>query len=167
MSDNLILNQDTYLYGTVVSSSVINTHWDSLGKTEIYSIEIKPHNPGFMYDFGLFWHAMLGMNCLNGEQVAKSYMNSQTVVFETIVKSMCSGAESHDGEFLPGQDVRVSCRYELSEPVLPPSDSSGYYQQPHIMLRFVDADWEPEENGKEEGPIVTTASAAQLAVYEF
>ena len=141
MSDNLVLNYDTKLYGTVVSSSVVNTRWDSLGKTEIYSIVIKPHNPGFMSNFGLFWHAHLGMNCLNGEQVAKGFMNSQTVVLESIVKPMCSGAESPDGEFVPGQDVRVSCRYELSEPVLPPSDSSGYYQQPRIMLRFVDTDW--------------------------
>ena len=167
MSDTLTLNQDSHLFGTVVASNVCTLHWDSLGKTKIYSIEIKPHKPGFMFDFGLFWEAMMGMNCLNGEQTRDAFINSQTVVLVTIVKPMCSGAESPDGEFLPGQDVRVSCRYELSKPVLPPSDSNGYYLQPVIMLRFVDADWDPEENGKEEGPIVSTASAEQLAVYDF
>ena len=167
MSDTLILDQDSQLFGTVVASNVCTPHWDSLGKTKIYSIEIKPHKPGFMFDFGLFWEAMMGMDCLNGEQTRDAFINSQTVVLETIVKPMCSGAESPDGEFLPGQDVRVSCRYELSEPVLPQSQPNGYYQQLRILLRFVDTDMELEINSKETGPIFSTASAEQLAVYDF
>ena len=169
MSYNLVLNQDTQLYGTVVSSNVCHSHWDELGKHQIYSIEIKPHEPGFMFDFGVFWHDMLGMNCLNGKQVADRFINSQTVVLETIVKPLCSGADSSDGEFSPGQNVRVSCRYELSEPVLPPSDSSGYYQQPRIMLRFVDTDFDPEANGKEFAPepVLDEEALKTRSFYDF
>lgn len=163
MINNLSLNKDQEVLGTVVTSRVANPI--GVGSEVVYSIEIKPHNPGLCDSLGLLFHDFMGPNALNGTEVAQNLMDSETLVFESIREPLTTGAEGANGEFEKGQQVRVSCRFELSEPVMSTVDPNGCFIHPRLILRFVDADLEPETNGAE--PIVSTASTEQLSYYDF
>ena len=160
----LDLNKDCQVFGTVVSSRIANP---KVGTRDVYSIEITPHNRGLGLSLGLLFQTMMGPCAINGEEVLDQFVMAQTITFETINKPLCCGAEGSNGEFTKGQHVRVSCRFELSEQMQSTQDSDGCFQHPKLILRFVDTDLEPEANGAEIKEITSTASAEQLAGYDF
>lgn len=139
MSNNFNLNEDCYLYGTVVSSEVTTASLatNDIGRLPVYSVEIKPEQ-GVTDSLALMYGMCTGMHCLNSEEIHKQFSNSKTLTFESLNKPYVSGVDPSTGEFNEGQKVKVSCRFEFKQ-----TDSkteNGYYATPRLMLRFVDAD---------------------------
>ena len=162
-TSNLDLNKDTSVFGTIESSNVMQPYESN--SSDIYSVTIRPHDSGLCQSLGLLFNANMGPNSLNSDEVAESFIQAQTLTFETIIKPMTSGADGDDGEFVYGQNVKVSCRFEMTEPVTA-SIEEGFFMHPRLMLRFVDTDFEPEVNGAEK-PLVFSVSDSQQACYDF
>lgn len=139
MSNNFNLNEDCYLFGTVVSSEVTTASLASndIGRLPVYSVQITPE-AGVTDSLALLYGMATGMHCLNSEELYRQFTGSKTLVFESINKPLVSGVDESTGEFNEGQKVKVSCRFEFKQ-----TDSkteAGFFASPRLMLRFVDAD---------------------------
>ena len=132
----LDLNQDCVVYGTVVTSSVTKAYPAADDSEPVYSIEIKPSDEELCFKLGLLYEAHLGPGCINGEAIRDDLMAAKTLTFESILKPLCGGASGSGGEYRRGQQVRVSCRLELTTGC--DSLGDGYFGYPRLQLRFVD-----------------------------
>ncbi len=139
MSNNFNLNEDCYLFGTIVFSEVTTASLASndIGRKPVYSVEVKPE-PGVTDSLALLYGMATGMHCLNSEELHRQFTGSQTLAFESLNKPLVSGTDPSTGEFVDGQRVKVSCRFEFKQ-----TDSkteNGFFATPRLILRFVDAD---------------------------
>lgn len=110
---------------------------NDLGRQPVYSVEIQP-DPGVTDSLALLYGMATGMHCLNGEELHRQFTGSRTLLFESLIKPLTSGTDPTTGEFVEGQRVKVSARFEYKENES--KTDHGFFATPRLILRFVDAD---------------------------
>jgi hypothetical protein len=124
------LNRDLRITGYVIDSQVSNPQHLPSRTAPIYSISIQPSNPYLQQQISQAYEQELGQS-REGRQIVEEIQSSKALVFDSILKPMVSGLPFDGAEFMPGQLVDVSCRFETS-----PGPKGLFF--PRFVLRFVD-----------------------------